>query len=48
MSGQRLRVLDCLALLENYRNMLSERCGLLIPVLANSTGMVASTRLWIQ
>lgn len=48
MSEQRLRGLDCIALLDNYRNMPSERCGLLIPVPAEFTGVVASTKLWIQ
>ena len=43
MSEQRLRVLDCPALLENYRNMFSEGGGFLIAVLAKCTGMVAST-----
>lgn len=42
MLEQRLRVLDCIALFENYRDMLSERCGSLNLVLAKFTGMAVS------
>lgn len=48
MLEQRLRVLACIALLENYRNILNERYDSLILVLAKFIGVVTSTRLWIH
>lgn len=48
MLEQRLRVLDCVALLENYGNIPIERCGWLVSVPAKFTGVVVSTRLQSQ